>query len=105
MMRSRSLATLAEDGVFRNRASNPMSASKQAREEAFPGFIDEAQWQRLSQQPGDGVLVGARRVTFGVQNDGCTGIGRRQYIGRLGHNADHVEAENLLDVIDAPHLA
>src|SRR5258708_22755936 len=105
MMRSLFFATLAVDGALRNRASNPMSASKHAREETPLGLLDKAQWQRFAQQPGHGVLVGARRVALGVENDGRAGVGSGQYIGWLGHNADDVEAENLLAVIDAHHLA
>src|SRR3981189_986933 len=105
MMRSLSFATLAVDGVLRNRASKPMSTSEHAREETPLGLLDKSQWQCFAQQPGHGVLVGARRVALDVENDGRTGVGRGQYIGRLGYNADHVEAENLLDVIDAHHLA
>src|SRR6266404_6854655 len=105
MMRSLSFATRAVDGVLRNRASKPMSASEHAREETPLGFLDKAQWQGFAQQPGHRVLVGARRVALDVENDGRTGVGCGQYIGRLGHDADHVEAENLLDVIDAHHLA
>src|SRR5260221_11231486 len=105
MMRSLSFATRAVDGVLRNRASKPMSASEHAREETPLGFLDKAQWQGFAQQPGHRVLVGARRVALDVVNDGSTGVGCGQYIGRRGHDADHATAKTHHDCINAPNLA
>src|SRR5882757_9852660 len=105
MIRSRSLAKEAEAGALRNRDSKPMSAPENAREKALFGFRYETQWHRLTEQSGDGIFIGMRRVAVVVENDRQARVGRGQDIGRLGHDADHIETENLLDVVDAQHVA
>src|SRR6202045_4052851 len=105
MMRSRSLAKLADDGALRNRDSRPMSAPENTREKALFRFRYKAQRHRLTEQSGDGILIGMRRVADVIENDGQARIGCGQYIGRLGHDANHIEPQDLFYVVDAQHFA
>src|SRR5579864_4908245 len=105
MMRSLSLATVADGGVLRNKASSPISASKHACKEPFLRLVEEAQWHGLSEQPRDGILVSKGDVTLLIQNDGHAGIGGGQHVGRLRHDSYDVQSQNLLDVINTHHLA
>src|SRR5487761_1709442 len=105
MMRRRSLATLAEEGWRRKRASSPMSGSEDAGEEASLRLLDEPQWQLLPEQASHRIVVGERSVAFVVENDRDAGIRGRQDVRGLRHDADHIEAQDLFHVVHAHHLS
>src|SRR5262245_42634759 len=105
MMRNRSLATLAVGGVRRKSASNPMSASEHAWQKALLRLVHEAKWQRLTQQSSHCVIVRARSIACVVENDGHTRVGGGEHVGGLRDDADDIQTEDLLDVVDAHHLA
>src|SRR6185437_561341 len=101
MMRSLSLATLAEEGVRRKRASSPTSTSEHACEEASLGLLQETQRQFLAEEARHCIVVGLRGVAVVVENHRNAGIGGSQDVGGLRHHADHIEPEYLLHVIHA----
>src|ERR1700682_5553491 len=82
-----------------------MSAPKNAREKALFRLRYETQWHRLTEQSGDCIFLGMRRVAIVVENKGQARVGCGQCIGRLGHDANHIEPENLFYIVDAQHFA
>src|SRR6185437_7603394 len=105
MMRRRSLATLAEEGGRRKRASSPTSAPEHAGEEASLRLLQEPQRQTLAEEARDGIIVGQRSVALVIENDGNAGIGSGKDVRRLRHHAYHIEPQDLLHVVHAHHLS
>ena len=59
----------------------------------------------LAKIAGDHVPIGLAGLAIAVQDDRHAGVGRVEHRLRLGDDAEQVQRQDLLHVLDAQHLA
>src|SRR5437868_2856628 len=106
MMRKRSRATVAVLLLrVRRKSKMPMSASEHAREEAFLRRVEETHRPSLAEQARDRIFVRLSGAGLVIEDHRHAGVRCAEHAFGLGNDAEYVEAEDVLDVIDTHHFA